>query len=458
MKIILTEEQFKLIENYIDEVRKAPSPEKLSVFFNDNPNAQFFSVIQRIKGGGDTEYDFKFEEINGHKMIKDINKGTKTKGCSTDARFDTMIYGNKFEVNFGKCGTLVINNVVGLKVFADEQSLRSGHQMDSYEVEHDLDKTSSDFIEQYYNELKNVQVDDDIHFDSKYKWDGIVQEKKEEYVVVSMKQATSKATNPIILKIDLQNNPFYEEDGFIMFKSQTDGKEFKIEVKKFFVDKDSGQKEEPKQEEPKQDTSEPVDPVKDAKKIMDAIVNDPMMKRAFYKQPSILNLISSAIKGEKPKGTGILPAKQIVQKYQTEKRNNNLGEYADYFNFNKPLEYKLLSKDIDFNLNNKYGQPIIYKYGEKYNANVNDDDFSSYLTLIDGKTDVKILIKSINEKERRNNTFNVTFQKDYTDEKTKKKATKKYDAVIEITSRKDTGYFNTKNKTDDKKETPKKVK
>ena len=166
MKIILTEEQFKLIENYIDEVRKAPSPEKLSVFFNDNPKAQFFSVVQRIKGGSDTEYDFKFEEINGHKMIKDINKGTKTKGCSIDARFDTMIYGNKFEVNFGKCGTLVINNVVGLKVFADEQSLKSGHQMDSYEVEHDLDKTSSDFIEQYYNKLKNVQVDDEIHFDS----------------------------------------------------------------------------------------------------------------------------------------------------------------------------------------------------------------------------------------------------------------------------------------------------
>ena len=227
MKIILTEEQFKLIENYIDEVRKAPSPEKLSVFFNDNPNAQFFSVIQRIKGGSDTEYDFKFEEINGHKMIKDINKGTKTKGCSTDARFDTMIYGNKFQVRFGNCGDLTINNVVGLKVFADEQSLRSGHQMDSYELEHDLDKSGSELLEKYYNELKNVQVDDDIHFDSKYKWDGIVQEKKEEYVVVSMKQATSKSTNPIILKIDLTDNPFYEEDGFIMFKSQTDGKEFK---------------------------------------------------------------------------------------------------------------------------------------------------------------------------------------------------------------------------------------
>jgi len=444
MKIILTEEQFKLIENYIDEVRKAPSPEKLSVFFNDNPKAQFFSVVQRIKGGSDTEYDFKFEEINGHKMIKDINKGTKTKGCSIDARFDTMIYGNKFEVNFGKCGTLVINNVVGLKVFADEQSLKSGHQMDSYEVEHDLDKTSSDFIEQYYIELKNVQVDDEIHFDSKFKWDGIVQEKKEEYVVVSMKQATSKSTNPIILKIDLTDNPFYEEDGFTMFKSQADDKEFKIEVKKFFVDKDSGQKEEPKQEEPKQDTSEPVvdDSQGDAKKMMDAIINDPMMKKAFYRQPNLWNLISSAMKGENPEGTGILPAKQIIQKYNMGKIEKQIGGLIKNFSFNKPLTYTLISGDITFEPFDKDGQPIIFKTNGKYKATVKEVDVEdSNLSLYDKKAKVKIIIKNENKKERNPNTFDVIFQKKYIDKKTKKSSTKSFNATITISSVKDSGYF-----------------
>ena len=447
MKIILTEEQFKLIENYIDEVRKAPNPEKLSVFFNDNPKAQFFSVVQRIKGGSDTEYDFKFEEINGHKMIKDINKGTKTKGCSIDARFDTMIYGNKFEVNFGKCGTLVINNVVGLKVFADEQSLKSGHQMDSYEVEHDLDKTSSDFIEQYYNKLKNVQVDDEIHFDSKFKWDGIVQEKKEEYVVVSMKQATSKSTNPIILKIDLTDNPFYEEDGFTMFKSQANDKEFKIEVKKFFVDKDSGQKEEPKQEEPKQDTSEPVvdDSQGDAKKMMDAIINDPMMKKAFYRQPNLWNLISSAMKGENPEGTGILPAKQIIQKYNMGKIEKQLGDLFKNFSVNKPLTYTLISGDITFEPFDEDGQPIIFKKNGKYSAKVDEVDIEdSNLSLYDEKAKVKIIIKNENKKQRKPNTFDVIFQKKYIDKKTKKSSTKSLDAIITIFSVKDSGYFDYK--------------
>lgn len=450
MKIILTEEQFKLIENYIDEVRKAPSPEKLSVFFNDNPKAQFFSVVQRIKGGSDTEYDFKFEEINGHKMIKDINKGTKTKGCSIDARFDTMIYGNKFEVNFGKCGTLVINNVVGLKVFADEQSLKSGHQMDSYEVEHDLDKTGSNFVEQYYNELKNVQVDDEIHFDSKFKWDGIVQEKKEEYVVVSMKQATSKSTNPIILKIDLTDNPFYEEDGFTMFKSQADDKEFKIEVKKFFVDKDSGQKEEPKQEEPKQDTSEPVtvdakkNTKKNAKQTMDAIINDPILKKAFYKQPSLLNMIMSAIKGENPKGTGIVPAQQIIRNYEISKVKGTLGDAFDNFITNKDLTYTLRGDTINFD-QDENGKPITFNTVDVYSAKVNEIKIGDLnLSLYDDKKDVKIIVKKENKTERKPNTFDVTFQKKYIDKATKKYQTKSINGIITINSKEGSGYFNSK--------------
>lgn len=450
MKIILTEEQFKLIENYIDEVRKAPNPEKLSVFFNNNPKAQFFSVVQRIKGGSDTEYDFKFEEINGHKMIKDINKGTTTKGCSIDAHFDTMIYGNKFEVNFGKCGTFVINNVVGLKVFADEQSLKSGHQMDSYEVEHDLDKTSSEFIEQYYNELKNVEVDDEIHFDSKFKWDGIVQEKKEEYVVVSMKQATSKSTNPIILKIDLTDNPFYEEDGFTMFKSQANDKEFKIEVKKFFVDKDSGQKEEPKQEEPKQDTSEPVtvdakkNTKKNAKQTMDAIINDPILKKAFYKQPSLLNMIMSAIKGENPKGTGIVPAQQIIRNYEISKVKGTLGDVFDNFIPNKDLTYTLRGNTINFD-QDENGKPITFNSVDVYSAKVNELKIGDLnLSLYDDKKDVKIIVKKENKTERKPNTFDVTFQKKYIDKATKKYQTKSIDGIITIISKEGSGYFNGK--------------
>ena len=451
MKIKLTEEQFRLIESYVDEARKAPSPEKLSLFFNDNPNAQFFSVITRLKTGDENEFDFKFEEINGHKMIKDINKGTKTKGCRTDARFDTMIYGNKFKVRFGNCGDLTINNVVGLKVFADEQSLRSGHQMDSYELEHDLDKTSSEFVEQYYNEIKNAQTGDEIHFDSKFKWDGVVLEQMQNFLRVELTQV-GRNYRPTILTIDLSQNPFYEEDGLTMFKSKAakadkEGFEFIIPVKKFFVDvKGSRKKEEPKKEEPKKEPeTDELDTKKDAKKLMDAIINDPLMKKAFYKQPNLWNLIMSAIKGENPKGTGILPAKQIAQRYKISKIEKQLGESFKNFSVNRPLTYVLISNDLSFESSDKNGDPIIFKTNGNYKATVEEIDVEdNYLSLYDKKADIKIIIKNKNEKERKPNTFNVIFEKRYTDERTKKSKTKSLNAVITISSVRGSGYFDYK--------------
>jgi hypothetical protein len=407
MKIKLTEEQFRLIESYVDEARKAPSPEKLSLFFNDNPNAQFFSVVTRLKTGDENEFDFKFEEINGHKMIKDINKGTKTKGCSTDARFDTMIYGNKFQVRFGNCGDLTINNVVGLKVFADEQSLKSGHAMDTFELEHDLDKSSSEFVEQYYNEIKNAQTGDEIHFDSKFKWDGVVLEQMQNFLRVELTQV-GRNYRPTILTIDLSQNPFYEEDGSTMFKSKAakgdkEGFDFIIPVKKFFVDeKGTRKKEKPKQEEPENkpvevDTEEKTEKQKkaEAKKLMDAIVNDPLLKKAFYKQPNLWNLIMSAIKGENPKGTGILPAKQIAQKYKVSKIEKQLGESFKNFSANRPLTYTLISNDLSFEPSDKNRDPIIFKTNGNYKATVEEVDVEdNYLSLYDKKEDVKIIIKN----------------------------------------------------------------
>ena len=127
MNKILNERLYKLIEPYLNEARKAPEPQDLTLFFNDNPTAKFFSVITNSNG----EYDFALGEVNGHKVIKDINKNTKSKGCSIDANFNTMVYGNTFKVSFGSCGSITINKVIGLKVFKDENDLKSGSPMDS---------------------------------------------------------------------------------------------------------------------------------------------------------------------------------------------------------------------------------------------------------------------------------------------------------------------------------------
>lgn len=338
MKLRLTEKQYSLLLEYIEEARKAPEPQKLSLFFNDNPNAQFFSVIQRDKNGSESEYDFKLSETNGYKIITDINKGTKTKGCSIDANFDTMIYGTQLLLNFGKCGKLTINNVVGLKVFNDIESLKNQKHSDSIELDHDLDKTPTDKAIEYYEELKNLDGGDEVHFDSKYKYDGTVLQKSQNVLRIELIQQ-GKKTVPNVLTVDLSQNPFYEDNGNLVFKSKiSKGEEeetdFLLPIKNFFTDlksvKTPQQKPEEKpQQKPQQKPEDKSEQLKqDGKRAMEIILNDPNLKKAFYTQPSLWNLFVSELKGKKASGKGILPTLKIIGNYTRKDSIDNLN--ADF--------------------------------------------------------------------------------------------------------------------------------
>ena len=178
---------------------------------------------------------------------------------------------------------------------------------------------------------------------------------------------------------------------------------------------------------------------------MDAIINDPILKKAFYKQPSLLNLIMSAIKGENPKGTGIVPAEQIVRNYSISKAKGSLGDAFDYFIPNKELTYTLINGTIDFNLSDKSGNPITFDSLGVYSSKVNEIKIGDLnLSLYDDKKDVKIIIKKENKTERKPNTFDVTFQKKYIDKTTKKSQTKSINGIITIKSKEGSGYFNGK--------------
>lgn len=332
MKLRLTEKQYGLLLEYIEEARKAPEPQKLSLFFNDNPNAQFFSVVQRDKSGSENEYNFKLSEVNGHKTITDINKGIKktTEGCSSDARFDTMIYGTQFKVNFGQCGVRTINNVVGLKIFNDIESLKNQKPSDSIELDHNLDKNPIDKAGEYYEALKNVDSGDEVHFDSKYKYDGTVIQKSQNAVRIEIVQQ-GKKTIPNVLTIDLNQNPFYEEDGTLMFKckiSKGDEQEtdFVLPIKEFFVDSkgDKKPKDKPK-DKPQNDTEELK---QDGKRAMEMILNDTNLKKAFYTQPSLWNLFVAELKGKKATGKGIVPTLKIINSYTKKDNINKLN--ADF--------------------------------------------------------------------------------------------------------------------------------
>lgn len=370
MKVRLTEAQYKALEKFIEEARAAEAPVSLKNLFNDNPEAKYFTVVQRLKGGSDDEYHFQFVDQDGHKGIKDVNKMGKTKGCEIDLKPDTMIYGNTFSVSFGSCGTRTINNVIAVKVYADENTLKSGQEMDSMEVEHEMDETPEGLANKYYEMLKNISIDQEIYIDSKNKWDGIVIAKRNDSVEIKIykhgipineaddssemewnvtqpqepqQQQKAKPTRKgVVLTLDMKTNPFYVENGKLMLKgisydSTTEKKsEFVVPIKKFTTnagdskiprpDKSEKQNQEV---EPEVDNPEDVESEEELRKqALEAykmILADKNLQQAFYRKPSFWNLFVSELKGKKAPGKGIVPTLQLLNSYGSENLNQELG-------------------------------------------------------------------------------------------------------------------------------------
>jgi hypothetical protein len=90
----------------------------------------------------------------------------------------------------------------------------------------------------------------------------------------------------------------------------------------------------------------------------------------------------------------------------------------------------------------KSSNPITFNSREDYSAKVNEIDYSD-LNLYDDKKEVKIIVNKENKTERKSNTFDVTFQKEYID-KEKKSQIKSFNGIITIINKEGSGYFNDK--------------
>ena len=135
MKLRLTEKQYDLLLEYIDEAKKPLVPQKLWSFFNKNPNATFFSVTKKNKDGSEKNFDFKLSKVKGKQTIEDLNQGNATKGCSTEVNFDKMIFGNQLILNFEQCKKrLTLNDITSIGLYDDEQSLKSKTPKDKFQI------------------------------------------------------------------------------------------------------------------------------------------------------------------------------------------------------------------------------------------------------------------------------------------------------------------------------------
>jgi len=193
-------------------------------------------------------------------------------------------------------------------------------------------------------------------------------------------------------------------------------------------------------QQPAQNTQQPSD----SKAMVDAIANDPSMKQAFYKQPSLWNIMKSALKGEKRKGTGIVPAEDIIRQYGLTNLNKDIASIIKNFNFNKPVTYELLTNTITFPSSKQGAQPIVFQKNKKYSAVVTSPNVGdNYLVLTDGGAKVKIFIKSKNQKQPGRNVFDVVFNKMILDAQGKM-VKSQINATIMIDSKKGSGYYDYK--------------
>ena len=442
MKVRLTEAQYKALEKFIEEARAAEAPVSLKNLFNDNPEAKYFTVVQRLKGGSDDEYHFQFVDQDGHKGIKDVNKIGKTKGCEIDLKPDTMIYGNTFSVSFGSCGTRTINNVIAVKLYADENTLKSGQEMDSMEVEHELDETPEGLANKYYEMLKNINIDQEIYIDSKNKWDGVVISKRNDSIEIKIykhgipineaddnsdmqwnvdpepqqqpQQQKAKPTRKgIILTLDMTTNPFYVENGKLMLKGMsydntTEKKsEFVVPIKKFTTN--SGELKIPKSEksdtkpetQPEVDNPEDVESEEELRKqaieAYKMILGDKTLQKVFYKHPTTLEYLVAAIKNKKALGKNIVPTLQLLNSYSSENLNKELGaefiqgKSVNFEPYNTPYSIEVDSGKFQLNTGvPRRGVVKKFKIANKY-------------YIIDSKetngSGVKIYVKSATEAE-----------------------------------------------------------
>lgn len=182
----------------------------------------------------------------------------------------------------------------------------------------------------------------------------------------------------------------------------------------------------------------------DAKKMMHMILNDPLMKKAFYNQPTLWNVIVSAVKGEKPRGTGIVSAREIIGNYQTNKIRKKIGPNAENFKYGKSATFNFIEQNVSMNptgqLSDKLELPITSTFRavvQKYKLNDNN------LVLASSQPKFKLIIKK--EIEGIPDAFEVEVVKEVKSKLGIKTYTQP--AKVRFISTQGTGYYNN-NKTD----------
>lgn len=193
-----------------------------------------------------------------------------------------------------------------------------------------------------------------------------------------------------------------------------------------------------------ENTEETVEDVRgDAEKMMKAILSDPTMKKAFYKKPSLWNMIVAAVKGGNPKGTGIGPAKQIVNKWGEAESKRKLGESGRNFRAGKRAKFEIIYNGVYMNPTGSPKDVLNMTVGKTYDAEVNSYKLGGPKAVILTNKALGITITILKPYRDLEDTFEVKIKKSIKGKTTQEIKDYEKSAILKFVNEPGSGYAKT---------------
>lgn len=117
---------------------------------------------------------------------------------------------------------------------------------------------------------------------------------------------------------------------------------------------------------------------RDGKIALDMILNNQVLRDAFYKQPSLWNLFMAELKGEKAPGQGIIPTMEILKNFNTKQ----LSEKYPEFKVGQEVKFEPM---VPYTINLPDGTTFQLNAGKEYTGEVNEPKYNNKYLIISNK-------------------------------------------------------------------------
>ncbi len=404
-KLIITEEQYKKIKFFIleskfdvmaknviqdgDIITITTQGKKLNFVVVDNTNGQILmDVSDKNSDYFDRRAFLTFNSFNDNKL--ELNLASEKQKEENPPQFKTW-------------AKWTLKDIEQIDVFRDGKVI-DGTNYDPNSEENK--KRKSRFIET----ISTLSEGDSISLETEGKVGTLVLDfitKTNDFANFEFSEKTKEAIgNPNISSVDIlfdEKNIEVTENGLlnlnvITYETKDGNVEKKEEKIKNVKNVNVTNPEDSKDEEDNEDEKENTEDDLDDKKIFDILTGDTQLRNAFYKKPSFWQSFKAELTGKKPKGTGYLVVKGLIDTYVKDKISKKLGDGFKergiiYF---EPLSLIEIPYDINgnrevFRLKNEVDENENYVYYKGFDDS--DATKSDYDLKLVNKDNFQIMVK-----------------------------------------------------------------